>query len=84
MTEAIGERSNGRSPAALFTRGAEGVILLPTPVSPRRKPRPIDTGLWNVDPGLRRGDNRELAVVGETVAQVTAGEWLPPARPPAC
>src|SRR5215510_12624797 len=31
----------------------------PTPVSPRRKPGSIDAGLWNMDPGFRRGDSRD-------------------------
>src|SRR5882672_8131357 len=48
-------------PPTASTRGGmkRAPAAASTPVSPRRKPGPIDTGLWNMGPGFRRGDSRD-------------------------
>ncbi len=47
-----------RQPARGEANGSPAVLFFP--VSPRRKPGPINSGLWNMDPGFRRGDSRIL------------------------
>jgi len=44
-----------------------------TRVSPRRKPGSINTGLWNMHPGFRRGDTRELE---QSATQTPAGHGV--------